>query len=262
MIDLSDVTFTIPIRIDFQERLENFILLLTYLTEKFSTNIIILEDDNEQKIVFDNPPQSIKYIFQRNEDPLFHKTKLINQLCNKSDTSIVAIYDCDILFSEEQYITSAELIRKGLCDLCLPSDGQVYEVERMFVRNIVKELSISSFPKLRALGSGATGGCVFYNKASFIRGGMANEHIKSWGCEDREMIDRFTKLGFKVKTVKGCLYHLEHPRGINSLATHPFYEQNCKELGKIRSINKNELENYIKTWEWLNFCTDQEGSVK
>lgn len=62
MIDLSDVTFTIPIRIDSQARLENFIIVLTYLLENFQTNIIILEDDSEQKISFDNPPKPVKYI--------------------------------------------------------------------------------------------------------------------------------------------------------------------------------------------------------
>jgi predicted glycosyltransferase involved in capsule biosynthesis len=259
MIDLSDVSFTIPIRIDSQERLENFILVVTYLTEKLHTNIIILEDDKEQKLVFDNPPQNIKYIFQRNEDPFFHKTKLINQLCNESTTSIVAIYDCDILFSEEQYMTSAELIRNGLCDFCLPFNGHVYKVERMFIRNIMKELSIRSFPKLSILPYRARGGCVFYKKSSFIKGGMANERIKSWGCEDDEMIERFTKLGFIVKTVNGCIYHLDHPRGINSSAAFPLYEKNCNELKKIISLNKNELENYIKSWEWLNYYSNQEG---
>jgi hypothetical protein len=252
MIDLSDVTFTIPIRIDSKERLENFILILSFLLQHFHTNVIIMEDDCAQQIFFDKPPDRVKYIFNKNKDPLFHKTKLINQLCREANTPIAALYDCDVLFSLSQYSEAAESIRNHQCDLCLPSDSQVYQIERYFVNNLVNDLSVSSLPTGYSIGKGALGGCVFYRKASFIEGGMANEHFKSWGWEDVEMFNRFTKLGFTVKKIPGFIYHLQHPCGINSGRSHDFYKTNCEEYAKIELMNKAELEDYIKTWEWIH----------
>ena len=104
MIDLSDVTFLMPVRIDSAERLENFIIVVSYLIEKFETNIMILEDDGHQNISFDTPPRGIRYAFQQNEDPLFHKTRLINRLAGEAATSIVALHDCDVIFPLNQYV--------------------------------------------------------------------------------------------------------------------------------------------------------------
>ena len=252
MLDLSDVTFTIPLRIDSQDRLENFIIILSYLVEKFETNIIILEDDGEQKISFDSPPKCVKYIFQKNEELLFHKAKLINQLCKEARTPIVALHDCDVLFPEEQYIKSADSIRSGLCDLCLPHDSFVYDIERIFARNILKDFSVKSLPTCNVMAISGNGGCVFYNKTSFVKGGMANENIRSWGTEDAEILMRFNKLGFKVKRIEGYFYHLKHPRGINSSKLNTSFEQDQNEFKKIASMTNNELEDYIATWKWAH----------
>ncbi len=49
-IDLKDVTFIIPVRIDSIERLENLQLVTNYLLENFQTHILIVEaaDRNNQ----------------------------------------------------------------------------------------------------------------------------------------------------------------------------------------------------------------------
>jgi hypothetical protein len=46
-IDLKDVTFVIPVRIDCIERLENIFLIIDYLYSLFDTNIIVLESDKK-----------------------------------------------------------------------------------------------------------------------------------------------------------------------------------------------------------------------
>jgi hypothetical protein len=220
--------------------------------QKFETNIILLEDDSEQRLSFDSPPTCTKYIYQKNDELLFHKAKLINQLCREARTPIVALHDCDVLFPEEQYIKAADSIRSGLFDLCLPHDSFVYDIERIFARNILRDLSVKSLPTCNIAGIAANGGCVFYRKTSFIKGGMANENIRSWGTEDAEIVMRFNKLGFKVKRLEGCLYHLKHSRGINSSKLDTFFERDQNEFKKIASMTNNELEDYIATWEWVH----------
>jgi hypothetical protein len=49
MIDLSDVTFTIPFKLDTPERLRNVNIIIDFLNKNFTTNILLCENSNEQK---------------------------------------------------------------------------------------------------------------------------------------------------------------------------------------------------------------------
>jgi len=80
LIDLSDTTFLIPVRIDSKERIKNLDIVLNYLLTKFNTNVIILEDAKEEKIFFNRIDSRVKYIFNKNESDIFYRTKLLNAL--------------------------------------------------------------------------------------------------------------------------------------------------------------------------------------
>jgi len=61
-----------------------------------------------------------------------------------------------------------------------------------------------------------------------------------------------TILGVLVYRVRGDLYHLWHPRGLNRVNADPKREAMCyREYLKVCSYSREELLNYIKTWEWL-----------
>ena len=45
---------------------------------------------------------------------------------------------------------------------------------------------------------------------------MENEFMISYGPEDIDRFERFTKLGFNIKRISGILYHLDHHIGVNS----------------------------------------------
>ena len=47
MVDLSNATFIIPLRIESSDRMRNIITLLCFLFGNFNTNVIIKEVDNE-----------------------------------------------------------------------------------------------------------------------------------------------------------------------------------------------------------------------
>lgn len=82
-IDISDVTFIIPVSYDHQDRKDNLKIILKFLS-KFSTNIIIGEQGGEYFKSFSNTTHSIKYIkFTYKE---FHRTKMLNRMnrnCNQ-----------------------------------------------------------------------------------------------------------------------------------------------------------------------------------
>src|ERR1035437_7470632 len=97
IIDLSDVTFLIPLRIDSDHRKNNLAVLLGLLNRDFKTNIIVLEADKTQLY---HPSQEIKnlaYHFIYDEDEIFYRTRYINKMIAISSTPYIAVWDADAI---------------------------------------------------------------------------------------------------------------------------------------------------------------------
>ena len=60
------------------------------------------------------------------------------------------------------------------------------------------------------------GGAFFARHSAYIESGGENESFYGWGLEDGERYNRWKNLGYKMKQVKGPLYHMTHPRFLNS----------------------------------------------
>ena len=45
---------------------------------------------------------------------------------------------------------------------------------------------------------------------------MENEKYYGWGSEDSDRHERWKIFGYNIYRSSGCLFHLTHPRGINS----------------------------------------------
>jgi hypothetical protein len=88
------------------------------------------------------------------------------------------------------------------------------------------------------------------NKDKFIKAGMENENFISWGPEDVERRDRLIKLGYRVASSDGKLFHLEHSRTFNSNTTNPLFSNNEQEYQKILNMSQDQLKQYIGTWQW------------
>jgi len=201
-VDLSDVTFNIPIRFDSPERQENVELVVAYLSHHFNTHIIICEESRE--IRFSHLQEyGCQYIYIYSENPHLHRTKCLNLMAGKSRTSIVCNHDSDVLLHPAQYVAAAASIIRGDCDACFPYDGRFYNLPRHYHKYIKKTLSLSMLDekKCSLLNRGSIGGALFWNKAAFVSGGMENEHFIGWGYEDNELVERFTSGS------KGDLFH-------------------------------------------------------
>ena len=122
--DLSQATFIIPIRIESTDRLRNVVTTTAFLMENFDTNIIIKEVDSESIFQRDAIPlleeildfniwdNNLNYIYERSDDPLFHRQRILNEMIMEADTEIVVNYDCDVILPKESY----ELAYKGIMD--------------------------------------------------------------------------------------------------------------------------------------------------
>lgn len=249
--NLKDVTFIIPIKIDSEDRLNNYKIIINHLTTLFDTNIIVCESDVKPNEDLLKIHEDIKYVFYENTKGFFHRTKILNIMTKMSKTNIVCNYDTDVVFPEQQYISSVNKIKDG-CTMVFPYGGKFMNVPNKFF-DLIKSNNFHEIDEdqLELAHPSSVGGAFFFDREKYISVGLENENFKSWGFEDNERVIRLTKLGLKICRVPGLLFHLNHQRGVDSVPENPFYNQNMNEFNKISSMTKSNLETYIKTWSWL-----------
>jgi len=255
-IDLSDVTFLIPVRIDSESRLKNLYIATACLNKYFKTNILIGESNTSSKIDAAELPACCKHIFIEDHNVFLHRTHVNNILIKNATTEIVAIYDTDVVFPVNQIVESVNEIRQGNAAMVSPYDGEFVSITNVFKSMIEKildpELLTRNHDNFQLVSRRSYGGAAFLNRQAYMAAGMENEHFTSWGPEDIERPKRMKNLGYKVKRVKGPLFHLPHERNINSgYPSSDFYANFMEEYFRITDMNKQELEAYIDTWTWV-----------
>ena len=119
--NLSEATFIIPIRIESPDRMRNVITTTAFLLENFKTNIIIKEVDRESVFEKEALPilenildvdiwENFNFIFEKSDEPLFHRQRVLNEMIMECDTEIVVNYDCDVILPKESYELALSLI--------------------------------------------------------------------------------------------------------------------------------------------------------
>lgn len=252
MINLKDITFIIPVFYDSDDRKENLEIIIKWIRKHFNTNIYIKEiGKNNHFKYLEKDLDYYDFCFQDHD--IMHRTKMLNDLTKIVSTKYVSCYDTDVLLPVNKYAMCLEKLNNGI-DFIFPYT-YFYRIIRDNFINVFKETLdeniLINFNQSYNHGS-SYGGAYFYNKQSFINAGMENENYISYGGEDWERPIRFSNLGFKVERLDGILYHIDHFKGLNSERNHPFFQQNELEFEKVKKMSKEELQTYIKTWEWCN----------
>lgn len=252
MINFKDVTFIVPVRFDSQDRKDNFKTSMNFLLRNFDTNIIVLEsDENSNEEFVKSISEKIKYVFEKNDEKLFHRTRLLNDMTKMSETNIIVNYDVDVIFTVNQYIESRNKILEG-CDMVFPYSGKFYDVQKNQFHLVDSDrIDEIDFSQCTLFNPNSVGGAFFFNKERYVSIGLENENFVSWGHEDWERVVRIETMGHKLCRVDGVLYHLTHSRTHNSSDRNPFFNINGQEFNRIRSMNKEQLTNHIKTWPWI-----------
>lgn len=249
-IDISDVAFMIPVTYDHDDRKKNISLSVSILQQNFKTGIIIGEQGGNY---FDYMVNHSCVLMPFTLMPYFHRTKMLNEMAKIVTTPIIVNWDADVFVPPAQILEAVHKIRTG-ADMVYPYDGRFAHLTRnLWFDKLQRSLDIGivtgfEFKGMEHNGRVSAGGAIFFNKASFEKGGKENERFISFGPEDSERRDRFTKLGFNVQRIKGVLYHMDHFKGPNSLKIHQHFKANREEYKKVAAMSKEELENYIQTW--------------
>lgn len=253
MINFQDVTFIIPIRFDSEDRKRNFKLTISFLEKNFDTNIIVMESDKDSNEDFvRSVSNKLTYVFEKNENSLFHRTRMLNDMTKISKTNIVVNYDIDVVFKLDQYIASKFALSSGV-DFVFPYSGKFYDIPKSKF-NLIETNNFDSIDlsQCTLFNPNSMGGAIFFNKDAYTKIGLENENFVSWGHEDWERVGRIEKMGYKIYRVDGVLYHLTHHRTHNSSGSNPMYNNNGNEYRKVMSMSKEQLTEHIKTWVWIN----------
>ena len=251
-IDLKDVTFCIPLKIDSEDRKRNLKLTISFLVRYFDTNIIICESDKESNREFvESISSNIKYMFDEDTSGIFKRTRILNDMTKLATTSIAANYDVDCVFMLNDILMAVESIRQNIYDVAYPYNGSFKDVPyTQFIHIENGNLQNINLAKCYEINSLSCGGCFFYNVEKYYEIGLENENMISWGCEDHERLYRMNILGLRIGRSFGRCYHMSHSRDMNG-KTSEHTANNDIELKKIESMNKGQLQEYIKTFKWI-----------
>ena len=269
MIDLKNCTFIIPIRIESEDRMRNVVTVLAYLLKNFDTKVIVKEVDVESVYEDQVLPQiedflgdninNLTHVFEKSDDPVFYRMKILNEMIDMADTMVIANYDCDVLFKKETYVESVEMIMDGF-DLVYPYGFGNYQ-KQVFIDDdgvsefINEDFDFEVLDKKSRMYDAQYGHVQFVNRKSYILAGMENENFRGSSPEDKERFYRFDKMGYSVGRIDDIVYHLEHSRGANSwpnsVQGNPYMKQNFDEWEKIQKMTGNQLRLYYSNQEYL-----------
>ena len=220
--NLMDVTFLILIRLDSLERLENILYVTNTLTRYFNTNVKLLEAaDHNNRILKSLISSKIDYRFIEDKDPVLHKTKHFNQMINETETPFISIWDADTVVDKRAVLDAVNRLRSGDADMAFPYDGFIYNTSEIIKNRFLEKRNIQFLRRNKGkmellYDQLLVGAAVLMNKSSFIYAGMENELHYGWGNDDFDRYHRFVNLGLKIYRVNTALFHLSHPRGVNS----------------------------------------------
>lgn len=249
--DLKDTTFILSSRLDSIERLENILAVVNYFSSVFDTNIHVGESNYTNNTILQRLlPSNVVYTYIKDEDPVFHRTKLTNKMIRAIDTEIISIWDVDAIASASQIVESVEMLRNNLADLVYPYQKKLldvsYVLRELFFESKNIDILYKHQNKMKPMYPPVSvGGAYFCRREDYLKIGLENEDFYGWGAEDGERYGRFEGYGYKVGRVEGVLFHLTHPRLSNSLMSHRddfssklFFMK--KSIRHSNSINKKE----------------------
>jgi len=220
-IDLSDVTFLIPVRIDSDQRSNNLSVLINILNRDFATNIIVLEADKTSLFHPSKELKNLNYRFIFDEDEIFYRTLYINQMIAMSNTPYIAVWDTDAIAAPGQIVDAVTALRNHIAIMAFPFDGRFYEVSgplyNLFCNTLKHEALLNNLAVMHLrYGYYMVGGAFMVNREKYIASGMENENFYGWGEEDNERVKRMEVLNLAIYRAQGPMFHLWHPRGQNS----------------------------------------------
>ena len=285
-IDLKNVDFIVPLRIDTGDRLRNVILSTSYLLHHFDCTVTIKEVDSERRFETYALPvikrlvdtTNLNFIFEEETrtDDAFHRTKVLNDMIMSSKCDIVVNYDTDLVLPLDTYTKSVEMLQ-GEYDVVYPyrygnhgerkvnlgftietqDDMDNFEKDE-FVSRFIKEYDSTCFddrffyyPSNQGEGWAEYGMVQFFNRKVYMDGYLENEGFIAYAPEDIERHHRWQTLGYNIGRVDNHAYHLEHQRTQNSWFHNPHMQNNNALWEYLKTLSKEQLIEYYENQDYV-----------
>ena len=260
---MKDLTFIIPTRIETEDRLRNIISSVSYLLKHTTAKVIVKEVAPHNTFKFRAIAEIKKYadisnlthIYEHTDEPLFCKSKVLNDLIVAADTKFVANYDADCILPLTSYHQAYAILDADKADVVYPYGCGIYqwkaEYNMQVYQEFVSTLDYRVLDKRKSLSNSTIGWTQFVNRQKYIDSYMMNENFVSWGCEDDEFYFRMSTLGNRIARVEDYVYHLEHSRTENSWFSNPNFNNNWQLWHTIKTFDRNQLIQYYKGQEYL-----------
>jgi len=259
-----NLTYIFPVRIESDDRLRNIITSISYLLYHFpESRVLVKEVDSESvfkkralpKIKEFVSVDNLNHIFEKSDNQLFYKTKILNDLILESDTEVIASHDVDVVYPKQSHLLAYDIILNGNADLVYPYgcgafQFQVNYFDQLF-ESFTKDYDVSQLNSHSKKQASSIGWTQFYSKKSVINAGLWNENFVSWGEEDSEFYFRFSTLGYRIERINDYIYHFEHQRTYNSHYHNPKYIDNHNLWQWIRTQSREQLVSYLTSQEYL-----------
>jgi len=252
---MHNVTFLLPLRIDNQDRIDNFQTCLRYLTKRFpQSEILVVEDDAESKCEDLCKTYGVTYHHKKN-DGRFSRSMVINTGLLLASRDYFVVYDIDVLIDASLISRAVKTLQESSLHIVLPHNSIFINVKGSLKAQVSESLNIgfvppvySLFPPLKRSEMEAyciLSGVVVFRTSTLREIGGYSKKMISYGWEDIEVLKRAAKLGFYYFSLPtGNVIHLDHARGKDSTQGE-YYELNKREFLKISVMNKSDLVSYI-----------------
>ena len=258
-----DLTFLIPTRIESEDRLRNIISSVSYLLKHLDAKVIVKEVAPHHTFKHRALPEIKKYadpsnltcLFEETQEPLFCKSKVLNDLIVASDTKFVANYDADCILPLSSYHEAYDILATDKADIVYPYQCGIYQWKAEYNMDLYNlftyKLSTDVLDMSKTISNSTIGWTQFVNRQKYIDSYMMNENFVSWGCEDDEFYFRMSTLGNRIARVNNYVYHLEHSRTHNSWFSNPNFNSNWNLWNTIKTFDKDKLVQYYEGQEYL-----------
>jgi predicted glycosyltransferase involved in capsule biosynthesis len=260
---MMDLTFLIPTKIETEDRLRNIVSSVSYLLRHIQAKVLVKEVSNHPTFKFRAIPEikkyadisNLEYLYEESNEPLFCKSKVLNDLIIAADTKIVANYDADCILPISSYYDAYNLINSEQADVVYPYGCGIYQWRAEYnfeiYEQFVNVLDTSVLDNKKILSNSTIGWTQFVNRQKYIDSFMMNENFISWGCEDDEFYYRMSILGNRIARLDNYVYHLEHSRTHNSWFNNPNFNNNYQLWNQIKTFDKNQLLQYYENQDYL-----------
>ena len=275
----SKVSFIVHFRKDTEHRVDNLNIIYSYFKDILPNCEFVFVEDDKQETIKELVREEDKYIFYKNEG-VYNKCIGYNMGLKQASNDIVCFLDIDCLVSIDSIIKSISLAKKDM--IVIGYNGTAIYVEHPLKNKAKQNKGFELFNFLTAQinhdvevngdnhiitgyfdrdtycvgNTGAVGGCLIGKKSIFEEINGFNPNFIGWGFEDNEIIARAGILDVPVVKVGNenpnwFLFHMPHEEGgvaIRDKDKHEYYKHNYDEVNKVTDMDKQQLEQYIKSW--------------